>query len=102
MKKTVLLIVVMACSFISMSAMAQKYPSYYPAEFSEIGIIDAVNIGKGKILIDDSAYQISPEAVVHSLSSSEDSVARLRVGAKVGFKLRGGVITEFWLLRKKD
>jgi len=98
MKNTILLIIVMACGLISAHAMAQKFPSYYPAEFQETGIIDAVNIGVGKILIDDSAYRVSPTAVVRSLSSEEDSMARLRVGANVGFKSRGGVIIEFWLL----
>ena len=98
MKKTVLLIIVMACGFMSALAMAQKFPSYYPAEFPKIGVIEAVNIGKGKILIDDNAYRVSPKAVVRSLSSREDSMARLRVGTNVGFKARGGVITEFWLL----
>ena len=98
MKKTVLLIIVMACGLMSTHAMAQKFPSYYPAEFPEIGVIDGVSIGKGKIRIDDSVYQISPKAVVRSLSLKEDSMARLRVGANVGFKSRGGVIVEFWLL----
>lgn len=98
MKNTVLLIVALACGFMSMSVMAQKFPSYYPAEFPETGIVDAVNIGKGKILIDDSVYRISPNAVIRSLSSKEDSLVRLRVGATVGFKMSGGTITEFWLL----
>lgn len=98
MKKTVLLIIVMACGLISAQAMAQKFPGYYPAEFPETGIIDGVNLGAGKIRIDDSAYRVSPNAVVRSLSSMEDSMTRLRVGANVGFKSRGGVIIEFWLL----
>jgi hypothetical protein len=99
MKKTILLIIVMACGFMSTHAMAQKFPSYYPEKgFHETGIIDLVNLGMGKIIIDDSSYRISPQAVVRSLSSREDSMARLRVGANVGFKMTGGVITEFWLL----
>lgn len=102
MKKTFLLILVIACGFVSASAMAQKFPSYYPAEFPETGIIDAANIGVGKILIDDSAYKIAPDAVVRSLSSREDSMARLRVGVRVGFKIRGDTITEFWLLPAKN
>jgi hypothetical protein len=98
MNKTVLLIIVMACSLLGTQAMAQKFPGYYPAEFPEIGVIDGVDLGTGKIRIDDSVYQVSPNAVIRSLSSKEDSVARLRVGANVGFRSRGGVIIEFWLL----
>ena len=99
MKKTILLIIVMACGFMSSHALAQKFPSYYPEKgFNETGIIDRVNLRMGKIIIDDSTYRISPKAVVRSLSSREDSMARLRAGANVGFKMTGGVITEFWLL----
>ena len=98
MKKTVLLIIVMACGFMSTQAMAQKFPAYYPKSFQETGVIDAVNLGKGKIIIGDIAYQVSPQVVVRSRSSIEDSTARLRVGATVGFMVSGNRITEFWLL----
>lgn len=98
MKKTVVLCIFLVCGLMSTHAVAQKFPGYYPAEFPEIGIIDGVNIGAGKIRIDDSVYRVSSKAVVRSLSSKEDSMNRLRVGANVGFRSRGGVIVEFWLL----
>lgn len=99
MKKTILLIIVMACGFMSSHALAQKFPSYYPENgFNISGFIDGLNLGTGEIIINDSSYRISPRAVIRSLSSREDSMARLRVGANVGFKVTGGVITEFWLL----
>jgi len=98
MKKTVLLIIVMACGFISMSALAQKFPAYYPKGFQETGVIDAVSLGKGRIIIGDIVYRVSPQVVVRSRSSKEDSALRLRVGTTVGFKMRGNMITEFWLL----
>ena len=99
MKKTFLLIIVMACGLMSTHAMAQNFPGYYPENgFNETGIIDDINLGMGEIIIDDSVYRVSPEAVVRSLSSREDSMTRLRVGTNVGFKITGGLITEFWLL----
>jgi opacity protein-like surface antigen len=99
MKKTFLLIIVMACGFMSSHAMAQNFPSYYPEKgFNVSGFIDGLNLGTGEIIIDDSVYRVSPEVVVRSLSSKDDSLTRLRVGANVGFKITGGVITEFWLL----
>ncbi|MGB5511169.1 MAG: hypothetical protein WBM87_05620 [Woeseiaceae bacterium] len=98
MKNTILLIIVMASGLMSTHAMAQKFPSYYPAEFAETGIIDDLNLGMGEIIINDSVYRVSPQAVVRSLSSREDSMTRLRLGANVGFKMSGGAITEFWLL----
>lgn len=101
MKKVFLTIIVMACGFMSAQVMAQAFPDHYPENgFNETGVIDGVNLGTGKIIIDDSVYRVSPKAVVRSLSSKEDSMTRLRVGANVGFKTRGGVITEFWLLPK--
>ena len=98
MKKTVLTFIVIACGLMSTPAMAQKFPSYYPAEFPQVGVIDGVNIGAGKIWIDDSVYRVSSKAVIRTLSSEEGPLTRLRVGANVGFRSRGGVIVEFWLL----
>lgn len=98
MKKAVLLSIVIACGFTGI-ALAQKFPSYYPSGgFGETGPIDAIDLNAGKIVIDDSSYRISPNALVRSLSSKEDSLARLRVGTIVAFKSRGGMIIEFWLL----
>ena len=98
MKKTFLLCIFLVCGLMSTPAMAQKFPGYYPDEFPEVGVIDGVNLNAAKIRIDDSVYRVSPDAVVRSRSSKEDSMSRLRVGAKVGFRARGGVIVEFWLL----
>ena len=99
MKKIVVLIIVIACGFMSTQAMAQKFPSYYPEKgFNETGVIDHVNLGRGEIIINDSVYRVSPQAVIRSLSSKKDSMTRLRVGTNVGFKMSGGVIREFWLL----
>ena len=100
MKKTALLFVALACGFAS-TAMAQKVPGYYPEKgFQEVGVIDGVEFGNGRIIIDDIEYPVSSQALVRSFSSKDDSMARLRVGALVGFRLQGGVITEFWLLPK--
>ena len=73
MKKTVLLIIVMACGFMSTQAMAQKFPAYYPKSFQETGVIDAVNLGKGKIIIGDIAYQVSPQVVLDRVRTPSTS-----------------------------
>ena len=98
MKKTVLLCIFLVCGLMSTPAMAQKFPGYYPDEFPEVGVIDGINLGAGTIRIDDSVYRVSPKAVLRSRSSKQDSMTRLRVGTNVGFRARGGVIIEFWLL----
>ena len=98
MKKTFLVCIFLVCGLMSGHAMAQKFPGYYPAEFPEVGVIDGINLGAAKIRIDDSAYRLSPDAVVRSRSSKNDSLNRLQVGTKVGFRSRSGVIVEIWLL----
>jgi len=99
MKRTLSLILVIAFAFTG-SAFAQSLPSHYPDKgFQRTGIVDAVIADEGRIVIDDISYTISAAAVVHSRSSSNDSMARLRKGRLVGFKTVGGdVIKEFWLL----
>jgi opacity protein-like surface antigen len=99
MKKTLLLIAVIACALAS-TAIAATLPSYYPAEgFQRTGIVDAVYIKEGRIVIGDISYSISESTVVHSLSSYSDSFSRIRQGARVAFKLNSNrVIAEFWLL----
>jgi hypothetical protein len=99
MKKTLLLILTIAFAMTG-TAVAQSLPSYYPAKgFQRTGIVDAVYADEGRIVIGDTSYTISPAAVVHSLSSSSDSMARVRKGRRVGFKTVGAdVIKEFWLL----
>ena len=98
MKKAMFLVIVLACGFAS-TAIAQKFPGYYPEKgFQEVGVIEFVDLGNGRIIIGDIDYQVSPKAVVRSLSSKEDSMTRLRVGANVGFNMSGRVIKEFWLL----
>ncbi|MDH3616536.1 MAG: hypothetical protein OEQ90_08695 [Gammaproteobacteria bacterium] len=101
MKKTLLLVLMIAFAMTG-TAVAQSLPSYYPAKgFQQTGIVDAVYADEGRIVIGDISYTISPAAVVHSLSSSSDSMARVRKGRHVGFKTVGGdVIKEFWLLPK--
>ncbi|MBT8102531.1 MAG: hypothetical protein KJO95_06140 [Gammaproteobacteria bacterium] len=99
MKKTSFIIATIACLLTNV-AIAAKLPSYYPANgFRDTGRVDALYVEEGRIVIDDVSYQISTSAVVHSLSSYSDSMARVRVGAHVAFKLKSGdLIVEFWML----
>jgi len=99
MKNTVLLIIVLTCGIAS-TALAQIFPDYYPENgFQDVGVIDDIDHFNGFIIIGDIEYRLSSKAVVRSLSSKEDSMARLRAGTMVGFRLLGtDIITEFWLL----
>lgn len=99
MKKTLLTFLALA---LAGTAIAQSLPSYYPTKgFPHTGRIDAVYAGEDRVVIDDKSYVISDSAIVRSLSSDDDSMARIRAGAHVGYKTSGNrVIVEFWLLPK--
>ena len=99
MKKT--LFQVLAIAFVLMStAIAADFPSYYPEKgFQNTGRVDAVYAQDNRIIIGDISYQMSTSVVVRSLSSKNDSLARVRTGAHVGFRLgKRQLIEEFWLL----
>ena len=99
MKKTFFL--VLAIAFVlTGTAIAADFPSYYPDKgFQNTGRVDAVYAQDNRIIIGDISYQMSTSVVVRSLSSKNDSLARVRAGAYVGFRMgRGEVIEEFWLL----
>ena len=99
MKKTLLLILTIA-SVVAGTAIAANLPGYYPANgFRNTGRVDAVYAEEGRVVISDVSYQISDTVRVRSLSSKNDSLARIREGVLVGFRTRNGkVIEEFWLL----
>jgi hypothetical protein len=82
------------------TAIAADFPSYYPEKgFQNTGRVDAVYAEDNRIVIGDIAYHMSTSVVVRSLSSKNDSLARVRPGAHVGFRLgKSQLIEEFWLL----
>ena len=83
------------------TAMAQDLPDYYPENgFQRTGSIDSVQFEAQRIVIDDIAYTISSSVVVHSPRSYSVPATKLRIGARVGYKLASGgrVIAEIWLL----
>ena len=100
MNKTFFLVLAIAFVLTS-TAIAADFPKYYPAEgFQKTGLVDAVYAQENRIIIGDISYQMSSSVVVHSMSSYSDSLARVRPGAHVGFRLgsSGRLIEEFWLL----
>ena len=99
MKKTFFLVLAIAFVLTS-TAIAAGFPSYYPEKgFQNTGRVDAVYADANRIIIGDISYKMSTSVVVRSLSSKNDSLARVRAGAHVGFRLgRGQLIEEFWLL----
>ena len=85
------------------AATAQGLPSYYPKEgFQRVGTLDDLQLGRQVIVINDVAFTMSDNLIVHSLTSYSVPSSRLRIGSQVGYKFsrQGGLITEIWLLPK--
>lgn len=79
------------------SATAQRLPGHYPDRFQRTGKVD--DLQESRIIINDIPYTLSESVVVHSLSAPKVSVARLRRGILIGFRLGGNRrIVEIWLL----
>jgi hypothetical protein len=81
---------------------AQNLPRYYQnADFQRTGRIDSVQIEAQRVIIDDVAYSISSNLIVHSPKAYSVPVSNLKVGTLVGYKMlnpRSRLIGEIWLL----
>ncbi len=97
LKKLVLLMIAVAPA-----ALAQGLPDYYPKEgFKRTAVVTAVYPDEGRIVIGDLEYRMNSRPIVRSLSSRYDSMARIRPGAHVAFRIgENREIVEFWLLPK--
>ncbi|MEM6514417.1 MAG: hypothetical protein AAF660_15505 [Pseudomonadota bacterium] len=95
MKKLTILLLLLAGN-----AVAQSLPSYYPSEgFRRTAVIDLVNLDDRTIVLGDSEFKLADTVLVRSLSSQSDSIARLRPGTRVGFRMNSlNQINEIFLL----
>lgn len=76
---------------------AQRLPSHYPESFQRTGTVDDAR--DDVVVINDVPYTLSDSVVVHSLSASNVSVARVRRGAQIGYRTgQNRQIVEIWLL----
>jgi hypothetical protein len=80
-----------------------QLPSYYPASFQSTGTIH--RLSSNSIIVTGSveSYSLSPNILVHSLSTEFSSRRALRKGQQIGFSFSKGMdkkrtITEIWLL----
>lgn len=63
------------------------------------GIVDAIY--EGRIVIDDTPYALSDAVVVNTQFSSKGTLARIRAGSVIGFRVGAErVIVEIWLSPK--
>lgn len=99
MKKAITLFLMIVFP-LACPALADGLPSHYSDEgFSRTGRVDAVYTIEGRVVINDLPYQVSKSAIVHSLTAEHVSIARIRKGVHVAFRMNGNrEIDEFWLL----
>ncbi len=99
MKKTLALLLFTAFAF-AYPALADGLPSHYPPEgFNRTGTVDAVSFADNTVIINDIPHRISKSAIVHSLTIKNVSLARVRPGILVAFRMGDNQeIEEFWLL----
>ena len=86
--------------FVSVTA-ASEYPDYYPQSgFQRTGTLDAVQLDRQQIVINDLRYSLSNNLIVHSMSSYSVPATRLRPGMTIGYSMAssGLLITRIWLL----
>jgi len=86
--------------FVSVAA-ASDFPEYYPKSgFQRTGTLDAVQLDRQIIVINDIAYTLSNNLIVHSMSSYSVPATQLRPGSTIGYSMSssGRLITKIWLL----
>jgi hypothetical protein len=79
-------------------ALAQSLPSHYPDRFERTGTIN--DAYEQTIVVNDVAFELSPEVVVHSYQyESNAPVATLVPGTKIGYRIdEDRLVSEIWLL----
>ena len=88
---------------ISSTALAGRLPDHYPKDgFDGFGIVDRLDMKTRSLVIGDRYFRMSDDLRLHSRSSDNDSLGRLRERIKVGYKYRQQgqhrVVTDIWLL----
>lgn len=68
-------------------------------DYMMVGTVDGVYPEENRIVINDVPYRISDSLVVHTNSARNVSMARLRVGVKVGIRFgQSEPLSELWIL----
>ena len=88
--------------FLGGTASAQSLPNYFPkGPLVQIAVIDAVYLDDNRITIGDITYRMNPRPIVRSVSSSYDSMTKIKPGVSVAFRLDANdEIVEFWIYPK--
>jgi hypothetical protein len=99
--KTIATLLALAALMASSLVAAADFPNYYPKDgFQRVGILDAVQMDRQQIVINDMPFSLADSVVIHSPSSYSVPASQLRIGSQIGYKMAAGgrLITEIWLL----
>lgn len=95
MKKALLALLFTAMT-LSGVAIAQSQPA---DDYMTVGTVDAIFPEENRIVIGDVPYQLSDALVIHTSSARNVSIARLRVGVRVGIRFgQREPLRELWIL----
>lgn len=78
-------------------------PKYYPTSFQGTGVIYKINSSSMTVTGSAEKYTISPNVLIHSLSTEFSTRQELRKGRTIGFSFTTNgsnqrVMTEIWIL----
>ncbi|WP_163830936.1 hypothetical protein [Spartinivicinus ruber] len=82
--------------------VTKNLPTYYPAQFEQVRIINSINAGKNVLEADALHFSIWNNAKVHLLKTEFGSLADLKDGMVIGFTIKKfgetNYIDEIWEL----
>ena len=99
---TVLTLFLLTGAVYANNSSSTGLPGYYPTAFQETGILSGTS-SNGGLEINGISYSISPNVLIHSLSTEHSSRFALRDAKELGFSYTVGnnnlrTITELWVL----
>ncbi len=83
------------------TAWAAGLPPTYPPGFQHAGLVDQIDAGHGRIVINDLGLTLAHGVRVHTPRGRSGGLTLLRPGQRVGCTLRGQnqpVVTDIWIL----
>lgn len=104
MNKLPALIAILLClGLLSLPALAETLPDYYPESFDRWGVINRIDTDNNVLVIDDSTVPFSTGLRVYTPTTRFGTVQSLQPGMRIGFgtsgsRAVGGTVSEVWVL----
>ncbi|MFZ0255140.1 MAG: hypothetical protein WAN46_05770 [Gammaproteobacteria bacterium] len=94
------------CLFLEI-ARGQALANESSASFGRTGILDRIDVNSRQVVINDLLYYLTDRVVVHTVNQQYVTLAHLRVGDVVGFRVIEAddsrkLIPEIWMLPNTD